>query len=245
MKINHTIPERTFGKLDLEMMDLFLSRASAVVPMREIAENPKLPSTVIGMRHDVDHDIHNAVRLARWEAERGYRSTYFVLHSAWYWPYNPILYPALAEIAELGHEIGYHNNALVVALKLDLNPFDIVRGNLETLRSLGYDVVGTAAHGDKLNRHINVINDEIFSECVRDGREDVRASYQDVTLHFAKRPLSDFGLTYESDLLPKGRYLSDSGGHWNTHPSSVDLSPLDGRVHVLWHPCWWDLKGKK
>ena len=37
------------------------------------------------IRHDVDYDLEKAVNMARAEAEYGYYSTYFLLHSAPYW----------------------------------------------------------------------------------------------------------------------------------------------------------------
>lgn len=75
---------RTFGGADLDELDAFLRSTARVVPFGEFrhAANPH----VVGMRHDVDSDLPNAVRLAEWEAERGYRSTYFVLHTSEYWP---------------------------------------------------------------------------------------------------------------------------------------------------------------
>jgi hypothetical protein len=64
---------------------MLLNEAVAVVPMINVAKGQQWPR-VIGLRHDVDNVIEPAVRFAAWEAERGYRSTYFILHTAPYWP---------------------------------------------------------------------------------------------------------------------------------------------------------------
>lgn len=61
------------------------------------------------LRHDIDSDIAQAVRMAEVEAACGVRSTYFVLLRTGF--YNPAFAPALAKlhrIQELGHELGLH-----------------------------------------------------------------------------------------------------------------------------------------
>jgi hypothetical protein len=61
------------------------------------------------LRHDVDYSPDSALRMARGEAERGVRSTYFLLLSGTY--YN-LLTPDHAGVAkticDLGHEVGLH-----------------------------------------------------------------------------------------------------------------------------------------
>lgn len=81
---------RAFRAADLAAVQLFLDQTDAAVPMREVAVGNRDPR-VIGLRHDVDSDLPNAVRLAEWEAERDYRSTYFFLHTSDYWNEGPPL----------------------------------------------------------------------------------------------------------------------------------------------------------
>jgi hypothetical protein len=61
------------------------------------------------LRHDVDYDPAPALRLARLEADRGFRATYFLLLNSVY--YN-LLGPEHAafprQLVEMGHEVGLH-----------------------------------------------------------------------------------------------------------------------------------------
>ena len=86
---------------DLVALDGLLEQATAVVTMAEIHAGVSDPR-IIGLRHDVDNVIEPAVEFALWEAERGYRSTYFVLHSAPYWQDKDLLQRSLHRIAERG-----------------------------------------------------------------------------------------------------------------------------------------------
>jgi hypothetical protein len=103
-----------------------LRQADAVVGFATWLATPEecRSARTVLLRHDTDSDIDGALRLARWEAERGYRATYFVLHDDWYYRGNRDSLPSryvrrrLGEIASLGHEIGLHNNAISARLEL-------------------------------------------------------------------------------------------------------------------------------
>lgn len=61
------------------------------------------------LRHDIDYDMGQAVRLAELEAEEGVRSTYFVLlRTDFYNAASRAGQEALQRIQALGHEIGLH-----------------------------------------------------------------------------------------------------------------------------------------
>lgn len=230
---------------DLAALDaVILSRARAVVTMREIHAGATGPD-VIGLRHDVDDNpgsLETAVELACWEHERGYRSTYFILHTAGYWQ-APGFEQALREIAARGHEIGIHANAIPAALTHGGDPAAILRKAIGELRDLGFDVVGVAPHGDPLcydnAARVRFVNDEIFTECPRPemGAPDREIVHGHARLTLRPEPLAAFGLEYETYRLPHGRYLSDSGGRWNM--PLTDARDGDGQLHILQHPDWW------
>ena len=254
-----------------ELDDLFLSQATAVVAMQEVHAGNHAPS-VIGLRHDVDaskeatrHALNTAVKMAEWEADRGYRASYYILHTAPYWR-EPGFRGKLERIATLGHEIGIHNNALAEALRTGGDPYLILESAIEELRSFGFQVRGTAGHGDPFcNRdrqpgEVTFANDEIFVECARpqEGLPDRKITRGNITLRLRPRPLADFGLDY--DALWLGMQLpfrcSDSGGRWLNpgFEESADrfrimrgASAADGlndprtfrQLHLLIHPDWW------
>lgn len=246
-------PNAPFDRADLEDLDeRMLSRASAVIAMQEVHAGNHLPDT-IGLRHDIDagHALATAVRIAEWEAERGYRSTYYVLHTSPYW-LAPGFRESLERIAVLGHEIGIHTNALAEALRGGGDPDCILMEAIDTLRGFGFTVRGVAGHGDPFcNRDRGpgegtFANDEQFVECARpqEGLPDRWITRGRVKIRLSPKPLSFFGLDYEALTLglPSPFRISDSGGKWLTpgFDETVDKFPGHGRqLHFLWHPDWW------
>jgi hypothetical protein len=217
---------------DLDALDALLEQATAVLPMIDIhrgAHDPRL----IGLRHDVDNLIEPAVHMAQWEAARGYRATYFILHTAPYWENKLLLRGALELIAGCGHEIGIHNNALAEATRTGRDPGMILAAAVGELRDLGYDIRGTVAHGDHAcyrNGQVRFVNDELFVECARP---------QYGNLDLSPVPLATFGLEYDANWIPRGSYLSDSGGAWSRPFDTIRVPPAAGQLHMLVHPDWW------
>lgn len=234
------------NRRDLQVLDdVVLSNARAVVSMLEVHEGAR-EEDVIGLRHDVDDNpgaLPTAVNIARWEAERGYRATFYMLHTAPYWEDERQLRSALDEIAGYGHEIGIHANAIAEGLRGRGDPHLILEEAIGRLRSFGHPVRGVVAHGDPLCRDRNgevwFVNDEQFLECVRPEMGDPHRLLGNgkTTVRLDPRPLADFGLVYEAYRVPRVRYLSDSGGRWNIDPAEAAVG--QGQLHILWHPDWW------
>ena len=224
---------------DLERLDaLLLAPARAVVSMRQVHDGAT-DDDIVGMRHDVDDNpgsLATAVRMAIWEAERGYRSTFYLLHSASYWQDEVTLRRSLEQIAGHGHEVAIHANAIAEALRYGGDPDDILQCAIDQLRSYGHSVTGVVGHGDPLCRQAGFVNDEMFTECARPamGAPDRFVTYGGRRIRIAPRPLADFGLAYNAIWLPRGRTLSDSGGVWNVLPGTLAGGP--GQLHILQHP---------
>jgi hypothetical protein len=227
---------------DLRELGEFYERAVAVVPMEDIYDHhtwnvvgPPGKPLVLGLRHDCDNVIAPAVHMARWEADHGYRSTYYVLHSAPYWQDKPTLQAALEVIASCGHEIGIHNDAITVALQTGRDAGEVLNEATEELRSYGHRIRSTVAHGHALCGVKRYVNDELFRECYRSDYGDV------ARLSVAPYRLADFGLDFDANWLPRGDYLSDSGGRWSQRFEDVAAAwPSKGQLHLLVHPDWWE-----
>lgn len=253
--------QRHFGPADLAVLERLLSSADDVLPLREVsARAGDGRARMVSLRHDLDHDVENAVRLAHREAERGWRGTYFVLHSDWYWgrrgPARPSSYVlrALDRIAALGHEIGVHNNALAEGLRTGREPAEILGEVLAALRGHGFEIVGTSGHGDPLARRLGFTNQELFVECPDPaGRDPHRtltwfdpAAVRQRNLTLRPVPMASLGLDYEAYSIGNELYLSDAEGRWNAEPSRIaDLfARRTTHLQVLTHPVHWALDGE-
>jgi hypothetical protein len=255
-----------FRSDDLAELDMrLLDQATAVVAMEDVHDGHRDPNS-IGLRHDCDagHSLATAVKIAEWEAERGYRSTFFILHTSPYWE-APGFCAALERICDLGHEIGIHNDALAEALTTGGDPDIILSEAIGVLRGYGFSIRGAVGHGNPLcNRDAaegegHFANDEQFTACRRTGYGDrtrtITRGDRSLTLH--PRPLADFGLDYEALWCahPYPFRISDSGGKWlnpgweetvvkwqqerREYPTVTEPNKIIRQLHFLLHPDWW------
>jgi hypothetical protein len=234
-----------FSPSDLAELDhQILAPAGAVIPCRE-AFSGNLRSDTVVLRHDVDANegsFQCAVDLARWEADRGYRSTYYMLHTAPYWMAKGF-YHGVREIARLGHEIGIHADAVGFAVEFGGSPDEILRQALDELRRSGVVVTGVAAHGNALCRNgsrLLFVNDEQFLDCPRPEAGAPGRTVCGVALD--PRPLASYGLAYAAERIPHGWRLSDSGGRWSVPFAEAANSLAEGdrgQLHFLMHPDHW------
>ena len=208
--------------------------------MRDVFKGDSDPF-VIGLRHDVDDNIgsfETALRMAEWEFEHGYSSTYFLLHDSHYW--RPEMLEHAPVFEELGHEVGIHVNAIAEAFRQKRDPHMILSDALEQLRDTGVRVVGAVAHGDNLCHKANFVNDELFEESQRPDKGGIRdIVYDGKSYTLLPLPRHAHGLEYDPNWLPRGHYLSDSSGVWSRPFDEVCEEFGSGQLHVLVHPDWW------
>jgi hypothetical protein len=253
---------RAFGPGDLEQLDGILRQADAVISVRGLMEMPARgrPPRLVALRHDTDSDIDNAVRFAEWEASHGYRASYYVLHTDWYYrgrasgPPSRYVLRALGRIQALGHEIGLHNNAITVALRTGRDPAEVLDTEITYLRRSGFDVVGTAAHGDALCRALRYNNGELFVETPRPANGEPNrtitgadpASGRRVRLDLRPVPMRSLGLSYEANFAVNRHYITDSHGRWNRplQVAAEEFARNDAVLKFLIHPAWWAFAGE-
>jgi hypothetical protein len=230
-----------FGPGDLLTLERFYDRAELVLPMEDVFDGNTDPDSIF-VRHDCDNVILPAVEMAAWEAARGHTSTYYILHSSPYWQDKTLLRQSLERIAECGHEIGIHNDALTVALQTGRNPIEILHEAVGELRGYGYPVRSTVAHGNQLCGIAKYVNDEMFQGCSRPvyGAANRTLEHKGRRVPIEPAPLSLFGLDFDSNWLPRGDYISDSGGSWSKPFDEMAAGwPAAGQLHMLVHPDWW------
>lgn len=235
-----------FGTRELLHLDgMLLARAKRVVPMRDIYKGDTDP-LVIGLRHDVDDNpgsFDTALEMARWEFERGYSSTYFLLHGSHYWDTDNLV--RALELEELGHEVGIHVNAIAESLRLRETPEWILLHALADLREVGLRIDGCVAHGDSLCRNhkgqVTFVNDEMFAESPRPemGEPDRLVRRNGIKVQLDPQPRAAYDLCYDANWLPRGDYLSDSGGQWSQPLQRVAATFGMGQLHMLVHPDHW------
>lgn len=252
-------PREPFTPADLaELDDLLLARATAVVSLREVHAGNR-HADVIGLRHDVDgvsagalNALPTALRLARWEADRGYRSTYYLLHGAPYWV-GGNLQAAVEQLSLLGHEVGIHANALADALRGGGDPAQILHDAIGELRGFGAVIRSVVGHGDQICRDAGFANDEMFLECARpnEGEPDRILEHAGRRVQLEPRSLAEFGLDFEAVRVGPRWVNSDSGGRWlfpfedtverfGESLRGAAASLRQGQLHLLIHPDWWE-----
>src|SRR5919199_1134849 len=210
----------------------FLDRLGGrdVAPMRDFARG----SGDLALRHDVDDRLGSALELARLEAARGLRATYFVLHTASYWQDADLL-PRLLSLQELGHEIGFHNDLVTLERVHGVDVAEYAPRELGRLRGAGIDVVGAAAHGSPWCHRLGFHNNYVFA-----GWDEPVPGFPDTQVRSKLDPAA-LGLEYEAYHVPHDVYFSDSSfvrGR-RSHPADLELEP-GRRTIVLVHPCHWD-----
>jgi hypothetical protein len=235
----------------------FLDRLSGddrVRPMslRELATAPR-DRIAVGLRHDVDLRLENALRLARLEHDRGLSATYFVLHTAEYWR-RADLVERLLELQSLGHEVGWHNDLVTLEVVRGGDARSFLRTELDRLRATGVDIRGTSAHGSFWGHALGYSNLYFFSDFTRpvDGFPNVDEVVVDgENRAVPKGTLAEFGFEYEAYHLGEDLYASDSrfnerGQRWHPERFDVDRLVPGQTAIVLVHPCHWDtsLAGK-
>jgi hypothetical protein len=228
-----------------------------VVPLDEYLKNFDSNKIVIGLRHDVDNDLKVAQRFSATEKNLGFRSTYYILHTAPYYladpsnkaVHNDSILPILKDMQDSGHfEIGWHNDLITLQVVYHIDPVSFLHQELDWLRKNGIRVVGSSSHGSSYCRVYYYINFYFFEECTW---PIVKPFVNNVTVpdatgaksNIKKGKLSDFGLEYEAYFLNNNKYFSDAsitnGVRWNI--GMLDLSALKkgDRVIILLHPIHW------
>jgi hypothetical protein len=243
-----------------ELIQGYTGQGYEVMTLLDFIRKKKIEDRkVLVVRHDVDHDYMTAMKMAEWEKQHGIRSTYCLLHTAWYYGrlegntirHTENLVDCAQQIKRLGHEINLHNNLAVTALKHAIDPEILLRNELEFFNSIGIQIRGTSTHGDILCRDFNFRNYELFRE-ICDGRYGgprciiFNDGNKRSTVTLGELSMYDFGLEYEAYEIFWDIYHTDSGGKLQVRKNRRGMrhfgrtDPNRGSlVGILTHPIWW------
>jgi hypothetical protein len=227
-----------------------------VLPLNEFRQTLNNKKIVIGLRHDVDNDLNVAYKFSQVEYDLGFRSTYFILHSAPYYLVNTNnmevhsseIIPILKSMQNERHfEIGWHNDLVTLQIIYNINPVTFFHTELNWLRSNGIKIYGTAAHGSNYCKTYHYLNYYFFEECsfpvVPNRENNITVPKDGKSYKIIKGKLSDFNLQYEAYFLNNNKAFSDAtvtnGVRWNI--GMLDLNQLQpgDRAIILLHPIHW------
>jgi hypothetical protein len=152
------MPSFGLGEL-FEMKDFLTEHGTTAFVDRHVS-----PEKIV-VRHDIDHDLEHALWFARWEHDHSINSTYFALHSAWYWQDEAESgFRRLREMQDLGHEVGIHNDAMSVARGDRLIAEKTLRDAIDAMSDAGLSIYGAADHGGEFEngKLWDVVNPSFF-----------------------------------------------------------------------------------
>jgi len=169
------------------------------------------------LRHDIDNDIQQAVRIARLDAEAGCTSSFFLrVHAR---GYNLLSLPSLScirEMEELGHEVQLHLEGGLNEV-LGGDPVDWAERQRQVFENaLGRPLGGFSVHEPS----------RMGGVAAADALLD---RWSDTVRYHA----------YEARFTaPTMKYLSDSSGRWREGHFAGWIGK-EARLQVLTHPFWW------
>lgn len=227
-----------------------------VLPLNEFRQTFNDKKIIIGLRHDVDVDLNVAYQFSQVETNLGFRSTYFILHTAPYYLENPNnmevhtnkIIPILRSMQNDKHfEIGWHNDLVTLQVVYNINPVTFLHNELNWLRSNGIKIYGTASHGSTYCKTYHYLNYYFFEECtlpvVTTYVNNITIPKDGKSITILKGKLADFNLQYEAYFLNNNKAFSDAtitnGIRWNIGMLDLSLLQPGDRAVILLHPTHW------
>ncbi len=173
------------------------------------AANPQAADLIL--RHDLDMSLDAALPVAEVEQELGVLAHYFVLlRTEMYNPLSAAGLAVLAQLRDLGHEIGLH---------LDASLYD---NDPEALQGAASQECGLLEMA--LNSPVRVISFHRPAKALLGYDE----------------PLAGCAHAYQSRFFKAMGYCSDSRGAWrHGHPLDQEAVSTGRALQLLTHPIWW------
>ena len=164
-----------------------------VTTVKGYLESLNPPLKLVVLRHDVDRSPGSALKMAELERELGLSATYYFRKRSH--TFKP---EVITTIAQMGHEIGYHYEALTKARGDYKKAIQIFRDELDEFREL-CNVVTISMHGSPLSKYDN----------------------RDLWRQYDFRDFGVIGEAYLSIDYDKVVYLSDTGRTWSSRRYNI------------------------
>jgi len=155
---------------------------------------PDYKKKIAILRHDVDKRPDFALRMAKLEKGLNIKGTYYFRIKS-----NIFIPGIMKEIANLGHEIGYHYEDLSDSKGDFANAWETFQLNLDKMRQ-EVDVTSICMHGSPLSKFKNI----------------------DLWKKYNYRDLGIIGEPYQDIDFKKTEYFTDTGRKWNKFDSSIN-----------------------
>lgn len=174
----------------------------AFQPFCELLERPA--GRAVALRHDVDKRPNYALNMARLENHLGICGSYYfrVVQASWD-------QDIMRQIAEMGHEIGYHYEDLSLCRGDQPEAIRHFEKQLKRFREIA-DVKTICMHGSPLSKHDN----------------------RDLWKHYNYRDYGIIGEPYFDVDFSKVMYLTDTGRRWDGGAVSVRDKIVDSKQKV-------------
>lgn len=244
-----------FSKVQFEtLLKTIKGDKFVVLPLCSFMNFHANDKVIIGLRHDIDVNPWQALRMAAIEHKYEIQSTFCFLATAWYsgritkkglkrdnldWIYKAV--------HELSHEIASHNDSLTLLIKHKIFPRFFYFKESRYFEGLGIKIYGSASHGSPLARELGISNYEIFSDFVKSKI----ITYKKHIYKIGEASLREFGYHYEAYHLDHNIYISDAGGTFRIDGKIASFEDVickiataekGSRIQLLLHPCWYKLK---
>lgn len=164
-----------------------------VLTVSAYLEDPDFSTPVIILRHDVDRKPHNALKMAHIEKDYSIASAYYFRKRA-----NTFKPDVIRDIANLGHEIGYHYETLVKAGGDFQRAIELFHEELDAFRAI-CPVKTICMHGSPFSRWNN----------------------RDLWKRFNFEEFDILGETYLSFDFRTVNYYSDTGRTWHSQRYNI------------------------
>jgi len=215
--------KRALFTRDYERFLDHLCHFARIVPLRELpGRDPQ--AIQVGLRFDVDSDLHTALFTAEIEHHLGIPATYFILPTAEYYgawskdgvDRNPGALLAMCHLQNiLGREIGYHDDWVRLFVEHAIAPERSIAQELECWRGLGVEVSGICSHNSAYVYGVGAF--EVWEGQSIDARGE--AVLADRKIRLGHLSLSQFGLGYDANFLTeatwRGEPLQMHGREWS------------------------------